>query len=550
MIAAACVLVPFLAAAALAVLPAGWRAHANRLAAAATFALTACLPWAPAPRGGWLLADGLAVQLAVLTGFLGLTAAWSDPGDAGARAEADAGGDRPAGTRPRLHRALFQAALGCVLLAALSDDAGATWAALGAAHVIGAFAAGSAGTPEAARAARRGLVAVWAGAAPALFGTVALYLAVLPVLGPAATSWSGLAEAAPGVSGAMLTWAAAFLFVGYGGWAALAPLHGRTPGPRAGEAAPVAAFVSGAVPAAALAVLLRLRGVLASNPDAVPPGPPLLALGLASLLLAGFGLRRRRDAAGVLGLYAVGQRGLVCLGFGLGTPAATFGALLHLAAHTLAGAVVWRCAGADARVGAVCGRTAAHGPGAGADVRTGAVYGHTAAYGPGAGTAARAGQERRRADGGGDGGGLDPSPPAPSRPAPPRRAWGVPFAAGVAALAGLPPFGVFAGGYLILTEAARVAPWLLLPAGAGLVAGAWALLARLSGPWPGGAARDAAPRDADAAEGEAPPARDDGASSRAAPVGVWLNLAAALALGALLPAPVAAWLRAAAEALP
>lgn len=517
MIAAACVLVPPLAAAVLAVLPAGWGARANLLAAAITFGLTACLPWAPATGGGWLLADGLAVQLAVLTGFVGLTAAWFSLGHAGAEMEEG----RLTGARLRVYHVLFQVVSGGALLAVLSDDPGITWAALAAAAVAAAFAPGLPGTPGAAQAARRGFVPVWAGAALALFGTVALHAAALPVLGPggAAMTWSGLVDAAPGVPGAMLTLAGAPLIVGCATLAALAPLHGWMPGSRAAGPTPALAVLSGVVPVAALAVLLRLRGVLAVNPEAMPPGPPLLALGVLSVLLAGFGLWRCRDAAGFFALCATGQRGVVCLGFGLGTPAATSGGLLHLAAHTLAGAAVLQCVGAGGVARPEDGRYPAHGGG-----------------------------------------------PAPSHPA--SRA---PFAAGVAALAGLPPFGVFAGGYLVLAEVAREAPWLLVPAGAGLLAGSWALVARLQDlyfgrlgapapdPAPDWNHRDALPPRGDApretgSAGDDPDRGDvggaDEAPGRAALAGAWLNLAAALALGLLLPAPVAAWMRAAAEALP
>lgn len=48
--------------------------------------------------------------------------------------------------------------------------------------------------------------------------------------------------------------------------------------------------------------------------------------------------------------------------------------------------------------------------------------------------------------------------------------------AGLAALAGLPPFGVFAGWVMVLTETARRLPLLCLPLGAGLAACAWTVL--------------------------------------------------------------------------
>lgn len=470
MIAAACVLAPLAAAAVLAVLPAGWGSRVNLAASALAFGLAACLPWAAPATGGWLLADGLGVLLAVLTAFVGLTTAWFNVG----YIEVEAEEGRLEGARLRLYHALFQAMLGCVLLALLSDHPGITWGAMAGATVAAVLSAGLPGTREAMEAAWRGLMLAGVGLALALFGTIALYLAAP---GLAAMSWSGLAGAAPGLPGTTLTLAFVMLLAGYGTAAALAPLHAWMPGLHAEGPTPLSAILAGSVLNAALAVLLRLRGLMEGS--AVPPGPALLALGALSVLLAGFGLWRRRSIGRFLAVSTIGQGGVACLAFGLGTPAATFAGLLHMAVHTLSRAAALQCAGRASQL--------------------------------------KGGQ------GFADQGGLIFSHPA----------LGLPLAAGMIALAGLPPFGLLASEFLILAELARVAPALLLPVGAGLVAGAWAMAARMQGLCLG------------------PPTPDHGpAPGRAALAGAWLHLALAAALGLLMPAPVAAWLRAAAEALP
>ena len=110
------VLVPLAAAAGLAFVTdarlAGW---IDAVAATLAFLLAAALPW---HRGtGFLLAvDPLSAHLAILTGFVAMTAVWS-------------GRDAAAG---RL-RARFQAGLGAVMLALLANNLVVTWAALEAA---------------------------------------------------------------------------------------------------------------------------------------------------------------------------------------------------------------------------------------------------------------------------------------------------------------------------------------------------------------------------------------------------------------------------------
>lgn len=434
-----CVLVPLLAAALLAVLPARWGARANLAAAALTFALAAWLPWA-AP-GRWLPADKLGIHLAVLTAFVGLTTACYSPAYLATERMLNA----------RLYHAGFQAVLGFTLLALLSDNIGLTWAAVAAATIAVMLVVSLPGTRAATEAAWRLFILGGAALALALFGTVVLIVAAQPALGQgwATMSWSGLAATAPRCSGALLSLAFAFLLVGYGTLAGLAPLHAWMPDVQAEGPLPVSAIVSGGLLNAALAVILRLRDVLHANAEAVAPGPPIMALGLLSVLLGAFALWRQRDLGRFLAFSTIGQGGLAAFAFGLGGPGATFAGLLHLTVHTLVKAALFQGAGS-----------------------------------------------------------------------------GLLLTAGLVALAGLPPFGLFTSELLILAETARRAPWLLAPLGIALVAGAWAVLARLQAQHPG-------------------PAPDPAALTCA-----WLHLALALLLGLAMPAPVAAWMRAATAGLP
>ncbi len=469
-------LASLLAAALLVVLPPGWGARANLGASALTFALTVGLIGAVREADGWWLADPLGVHLAVLTAFVGFTTAWYSL--AYVAVEREQG--RLEGVRLRLYHAGFQAVTGSLLLALLSDNPGVTWVGLEAATLATVLVVGLPGTPGAVEAAWRFLLICGVGLALALFGTVALFLAAQPALGgdPAAMSWSGLARAAPDLDGAVLNLAFAFLLVGYGTKAALFPLHAWMPDAHAEGPTPVAAILSGGILNAALVVLLRLRGVMEANAEAMAPGPPLVALGLASALVGAFALWRQRDVKRFFAFSTVGQGGVAAVAFGLGGPAATFAGLLHLTAHTLAKAAVLQCVGRAVQL---------------------------------------AGGRR-------DGlGGLLLSHPA----------LGVPLAFGIVAVAGLPPFGLFASEFLIVAEAARRAPWLVAPLGLALVVGAWALVARLQGLCLGPTRPAAGP-----------------APSFAALAGAWLHLGVVLLLGVAVPASLASWMRGIAAGLP
>ncbi len=399
------VALPLLAAAALTAVPSRLGAWMAPAAAAATLGCAAALPWATAEPGDALLTDGLAAHLAILAGVIGLTIAWAE---------------RHAPRRP----AVLQLLLGLVQLALLSDDIGLAWVAFAAAAML---AAGRRGGP--------GLLLTAAGVLLALFGIVLLHLAAVPVsgLGWPGLRWTSLAAIAPGCQGVPLSLAFLLLLAGYGAVAVLAPRQAGPGGAASGVLLPLVAF----------SVILRLRGVLADNADAVAPGPLILALGGGALLLGVLGVWRRGRlvAASILG-----HNGIAAVAFGLGGPAATFAGLLHLTAHSLAHAALRRALPA------------------------------------------------------------------------------LPFAALLAALAGLPPFALFGSEALILTEAIRTVPWLALPFGLGLLAFAGALALRLR-------------------QRRGPAAAAGGAFGW-----VWLPVAALLGLGAAMPAGVAAWLRAVAAA--
>jgi hydrogenase-4 component F len=234
---------------------------------------------------------------------------------------------------------------------------------------------------------------------------------------------------------------------------------------------PVSAVLAGSILNVALTIILRARGLLASNAEAIAPGPPLMVLGLFSLLLAAFSMWRRGDVKRFFAFSTIEQSGVAAFAFGLGGAAAVFAGVLHMTLHTLAKAAVFQCVGRAAQLKGGQRFT---------DI-AGLARGH-----------------------------------APLA---------LTLGAGVVAVAGLPPFGLFTSEFLIVTETVRRLPWLALPFGVGLVVGAWALGSRLI-------VLCAAPATAD--RGPAP--------GMAALAPAWLHLAVVVVLGLAMPGVVVAWL--------
>jgi hydrogenase-4 component F len=103
--------------------------------------------------------------------------------------------------------------------------------------------------------------------------------------------------------------------------AGLAPLHGWQ---RVAGRGAAAALLPG-LGTAALVLLLRAHAAVMAQDDAVAPGPPLLALGLASLAWAALGLWREQRPARDAALFIAG---LAAVAFGLGGDAVPAGLLL------------------------------------------------------------------------------------------------------------------------------------------------------------------------------------------------------------------------------
>jgi hydrogenase-4 component F len=332
------VTLPLLAAFAAALMPrprvGAWLAVGG---SAAAFASACMLRW-QSGAGAPPEVDPLSVHFALLIAFLAATTAW------GGRDHVNA--VLGTGARARTYHALFLVLVAALLLSALSDRIGLGWFGLNAAMLAAAVAVGLAGTGPAVAAAIRLLLAGGIGMALALFGSVLIYLAARPVLGAGITAmgWHALADAAPVAPAQLLNLGFVLLLAGYGTLAAVAPLHLWLAAAMAEAPSPLAAMLSGALPVAALVPILRARSLLAANPAAMAPGPPLLAFGLISVLLGGFSLWRQREAMPRIACAGTAQRGVAVFAFGIGGVAATFAGVLHLTLLALATAAAVQCA--------------------------------------------------------------------------------------------------------------------------------------------------------------------------------------------------------------
>jgi hydrogenase-4 component F len=445
-----------------------------------SFALALGLFATPFGEQGWTRLDALNLPLVVLSFLIGLTTAVFSLGAVAA--------ERFDALRGRAYHVAFQVFMGAQALALLSDNMGIMWVAIEIATMASVVMVAVHGTPPAIEAAWKLFILCGVGITLALFGTIVLYLAAQPLVGhgDSGLSWAALRGVAARCDPGVLNLAWIFLLVGYGTKAGLAPLHNWLPDAEAEGPIAISAVLSGLLLNAALHAVIRAMAIVGANPETVPPGPFLVALGLLSVLLAGFALWRRRDARRFFAWSSIEHMGLAAIGFGLGGAAAALAGLLHMLGHSLCKSAVFFGIGHAAQV---------------------------------KGTQKIA-----------EIGGL-----AASRPT---LGWGL--VAAIAAVAGLPPFALFASEFLLLTEVVSRQWWLSLPLGLGLLAAAAAKIHTMQALCLGEATPDA--RDSGA-----PPGRRRAEALALGPL--WLHLLLAALLGAALPGPLAALLAEAAALL-
>jgi hydrogenase-4 component F len=338
-------LIPAAAAALLALLP-GTRAtgYGNALASFLTLLAALYLAWNGATRAGpYILVDPLNTIFLVVVTFVGFTTSVFSAN----YVAYELGSGRVTPAFLRLYHALYQALALAFNIALISNNLGLLWVAIELATLITVIMVGIYATPAAIEAAWKYFILASVGIALALFGTILLYMAAEAAIGPGlnAMVWTDLLAHAASLQPTMLNLAFVFLLLGYGTKIGLFPLHAWLPDAHAEGPTPITAVLSGLLLNVALYALLRCKIVLTGNAGAFAPGPLMIGMGLVSLLFGAFMLYRRRDIKRLFAYSSIEHMGLITFAFGLGGPIANFAGLLHMVLHSLTKSAIFFAVG-------------------------------------------------------------------------------------------------------------------------------------------------------------------------------------------------------------
>ena len=307
----------------------------------------------------------------------------------------------------RLYHSMYQLFVFTMLLALLTNNLGVLWVAMEAATLTTVLLVSLYRTPASIEAAWKYFILCGVGIAQALFGTILLYFAAEKVLGAGGTAllWTQLNAVKGDLEPVVLSLAFVFLLVGYGTKVGLVPLHNWLPDAHAEGPTPISAVLSGLLLNVALYAVVRCKVLVDGALESRFAGDLMMGFGLLSVVVAAFFLARQKDVKRLFAYSSIEHMGLITFAFGMGGPVATFAGLLHMTVHSLTKSAIFF------------------------------VIGHAAQK-----TGTQMMDQIR---------GLVVTNPTIG--------WGLML--GSLAILGMPPFGVFASEFLILSTAMQQQPW-------------------------------------------------------------------------------------------
>ena len=286
---------------------------------------------------GGLRADALTAFMLLVVGAVGLTATWGGLAPRVATAAAPPAGHVRYG-------ALISLFLGAMALAVVADNLGVMWVAIEATTIATAFLVGHHGTGRALEAAWKYVLLGSVGVAIAFLGVVLLWAATRAA-GTPTLSWTALTTHPGSLDPASVRVAVALMVLGLATKAGLAPMHSWLPDAHSQAPAAVSGLMSGVLLAVAFSVILRVQAVSAAVLGPQPVRALLLTAGLLSLAVAAALLLRQRDYKRMLAYSSIEHLGLMALGAAAGGPLALAAVLLHVLGHGLAKATLFVVAG-------------------------------------------------------------------------------------------------------------------------------------------------------------------------------------------------------------
>jgi hydrogenase-4 component F len=268
---------------------------------------------------------------------VGALAAWLGPG------LGDDGWDAGQARRFRIFANLFTFTM---LFAVTTDNVGFMWVAIEATTITSALLIPLHASKPSVEASWKYILIGSVGIALAFAGTVLAYFDFSTIVGreTAALSWVVLRDVAPALNPRVLELAFVFILIGYGTKAGVAPMHTWLPDAHSEAPPALSAMMSGVLLAVALYAIVRWQTVVRAAVGHGFAENVIALLGVLSLAIGALSLVAQRNYKRLLAYSSIEHTGLICVGLALG-PLGVFASMLHLLNHSLAKSMMFLLAG-------------------------------------------------------------------------------------------------------------------------------------------------------------------------------------------------------------
>jgi hydrogenase-4 component F len=301
------------------------------------------------PMGSWLAADALGRLFLAIASLLFLAVSVSAVGflqrESGATSADTEEGFLFGNAPEAVFTACLLGFLSTMTLVTVSQHFGLLWVSIEATTLVSAPLIHYHRHHRSLEATWKYLLICSVGIAVALLGTYFLAASVPSGGGKSVgLTFSGLARAATSLDAGWLKAAFLLLLVGYGTKMGLAPMHTWLPDAHSEAPSVVSALLSGALLNCAFLAVLRILSVCAAAGLGGFGRQTILVLGLVSMAVAAGLIIGQPDYKRMLAYSSVEHMGILCVGIGLGG-LGDWGALFHAVNHSFTKAALFLLAG-------------------------------------------------------------------------------------------------------------------------------------------------------------------------------------------------------------
>jgi hydrogenase-4 component F len=321
-----------------------WREAVSLLGAAVTLGLgitagVRALNSGPLRTGGVIYVDALGALLLLVIAVGGFAAAVYSAG----YLRADQRDGRITAAATRWYYPAFHLFIATMLATASVNNLGLLWVAVEATTLASVPLVAFYRTDAALEAAWKYVILCTVGLLIALFGVVLTYFAAQGAgLG---LDWTELAGAAGRLDPEVMRLAFVFVLVGFGAKAGFAPLHTWLPDAHSQAPSPVSALLSGVQLNCALYAIFRFHVITVGAVGESFSGRLLIGFGLLSIAVAVPFIVVQRDFKRLLAYSSVEHVGLIAVAIGIGGRVALYAGVLHLINHAITKALLFFVAG-------------------------------------------------------------------------------------------------------------------------------------------------------------------------------------------------------------